>query len=445
MPGKPRRRQVRSQLALTVDHLWAKAVQMFEAADFSGAETTALSLLRSDPNRVQAWHLAAVAAAKLKRLDDSIARLQKCVAIDVQYAAGWKDLGSLCYNAQRFEESQQALRGYLKLKPHDTSIMGLLGTVLQSMQRLEDAAECFQQALEIHADDWRLYEGLASVYQISGRHEDTIACLLRALKCSHCSPDIHRQLVAAYRCMGQLAKAAEAAAAWQALDPTNPTAQHMLAALGRELAPERAPDEYISQVFDQFSKNFNQHLASLKYRAPELMVEIVSRVPLNDALILDAGCGTGLCGTSLRPLASRLVGVDLSAGMLEQAEQLKVYDELHQMELTAFLTECQVEFDWIVSADTLIYFGNLIPVLEQARRVLKPNGHLVFTLEEDSQPEETPSYRLQPNGRYVHRPDQVIAWLRQVGFVDIHVTSEILREEAGKPVKGLLIQCLNAR
>ena len=35
--------------------------------------------------------------------------------------------------------------------------------------------------------------------------------------------------------------------------------------------------------------------------------------------VLDAGCGTGLCGPLLRPYAKRLVGVDLSSGMLERA------------------------------------------------------------------------------------------------------------------------------
>ena len=37
--------------------------------------------------------------------------------------------------------------------------------------------------------------------------------------------------------------------------------------------------------------------------------------------ILDAGCGTGLCGPLLAPYARRLVGVDLSDGMLKHARE----------------------------------------------------------------------------------------------------------------------------
>ncbi len=39
------------------------------------------------------------------------------------------------------------------------------------------------------------------------------------------------------------------------------------------------------------------------------------------ARVLDAGCGTGLILRQLHPLASQAVGVDLSAGMLRQAQE----------------------------------------------------------------------------------------------------------------------------
>ena len=47
--------------------------------------------------------------------------------------------------------------------------------------------------------------------------------------------------------------------------------------------------------------------------------------------VLDAGCGTGLCGPLVAPYARRLVGVDLSARMLDAGRRRdSVYDELYQ-------------------------------------------------------------------------------------------------------------------
>ena len=66
--------------------------------------------------------------------------------------------------------------------------------------------------------------------------------------------------------------------------------------------------------------------------------------------ILDAGCGTGLCGVLLKPLARSLTGVDLSASMLKKAKQRGIYDRLVEDEITRFLSEHVAAFDVVASA-----------------------------------------------------------------------------------------------
>ena len=88
--------------------------------------------------------------------------------------------------------------------------------------------------------------------------------------------------------------------------------------------------------------SFDSKLAKLSYRAPALVAAMLedSGVEASKSLdVLDAGCGTGLCGPLMAPYARRLVGVDLSAGMLAQAKEKNVYDELFKVELTAYLRD----------------------------------------------------------------------------------------------------------
>src|SRR5439155_27388275 len=118
--------------------------------------------------------------------------------------------------------------------------------------------------------------------------------------------------------------------------------------------------------------------------------------------ILDAGCGTGLCGEHVRPFARRLVGVDLSLEMLKRAGVRKLYDDLILGELTAFVGAAPAAWDLVVSADTLVYFGDLAPVMAAALRGLRPGGHLVFTVDRASEAEAPLGLRIIPHGGYSH-------------------------------------------
>ena len=85
----------------------------------------------------------------------------------------------------------------------------------------------------------------------------------------------------------------------------------------------RAPrTAFVESTFDSFAASFDAKLAKLQYRAPSWSRRC-SRTPGVEPSkrldVLDAGCGTGLCGPLIAPYARRLVGVDLSAKMLAHA------------------------------------------------------------------------------------------------------------------------------
>ena len=100
--------------------------------------------------------------------------------------------------------------------------------------------------------------------------------------------------------------------------------------------------------------------------------------------MLDLGCGTGLVGTAFRAQVDHLTGVDLAAGMIEQARRRSLYDRLETAELTAFLAAEVVagrRYDLVLAADVLVYVRDLSPVVDAVRRVLAPRGLFAFTVE----------------------------------------------------------------
>jgi predicted TPR repeat methyltransferase len=218
----------------------------------------------------------------------------------------------------------------------------------------------------------------------------------------------------------------------------------MLSACAGDAAPPRASDAYVRTLFDDIADGFDEHLATLGYRAPQLVGAAVAASwpdPRGDRDVLDAGCGTGLCGTFLRPHARTLVGIDLSSGMLRRAKGLDVYDELIEAELASFLDAHRDAYDGIVSADTLCYFGDLEAVFTAAAAALRPSGRVFLTVERAAD-SVADGYHLQSHGRYSHAPSYVRQRLEHAGF-DVESMDEAeLRREAAVPVIGLVVTAM---
>ena len=242
--------------------------------------------------------------------------------------------------------------------------------------------------------------------------------------------------------IGEIGQAVKIFEEWLAEDPADPIPQHMLAACTGRDVPPRASDGFVAGIFDSFAASFESKLASLAYRAPALVVAMLEDSGLQPSKsldVLDAGCGTGLCGPMLAPYARQLSGVDLSAGMLARAKEKNVYDELVQGELTQHLRGRREAFDVIVSADTLVYFGALEEVVAAAAGALRPQGLLIFTLEDAGSLDAPLGYRLELHGRYSHSREYVERLLAGAGLA-CEIAHADLRMESGTPVRGLLIR-----
>ena len=101
----------------------------------------------------------------------------------------------------------------------------------------------------------------------------------------------------------------------------------------------------------------------------------VARPYLEDKVVLEAGCGTGLLLGRAQQAARRAVGVDLSPGMLEKARQRGL--EVRQADL-ASLPFDDHSFDTVYSFKVLAHIHDIARALNELDRVTRPGGHLVL-------------------------------------------------------------------
>jgi predicted TPR repeat methyltransferase len=234
---------------------------------------------------------------------------------------------------------------------------------------------------------------------------------------------------------------------WLEIEPDSCEAQHMVAAASGRAMPRRASDAYVQHIFDRFAESFDQVLKNLEYRAPQLLVNLLAQVVgsgQGKLDVLDAGCGTGLCGPLLKVWARRLVGVDLSPKMVERARLREVYDHLVVGELTAYLSTHPAAYDLVISADTLCYFGDLTAVVAAGAASLRPTGRLGFTLEMAAESDAPGGYRLQFHGRYSHTEPYVRRVMAGVGLEQVSIEEAVLRMERQEPVRGMVVMATRA-
>jgi predicted TPR repeat methyltransferase len=317
-----------------------------------------------------------------------------------------------------------------------------LGTVLRERGDLEKAVATLREAIALKPDHAPAWQNLGNALGDLNRLDEALDAHCEAMRLAPRSADSHRHLGALLHAVGRHKEAADVYQRWLRLFPDDPRAQHLAAACTDASVPQRASDDYVRAEFDRFASSFDKTLTRLEYQAPRLVSEEVARIfgeTKSHLAVLDAGCGTGLCGPLLRPRADFLSGVDLSPTMIELARGRSVYDALVVEELTAYFRHHQRTCDLIVSADTLVYFGDLGDVTAAAAKTLRPGGALVFTVER-AQPQDAPNgYRIHLHGRYSHTSDYLLRTLTKAGFIAPSLREVKLRKEADQWVEGWLV------
>lgn len=347
--------------------------------------------------------------------------------------------------ARQLGDPQAALRHTeraLALQPEAPVFLANHGGALAEAGDLRAAVGFLRAALRRRPDDPVALRNLGQALAALGDARAAVAPLERA---AALAPETEPLLALAHarRETGNLAGAATAAEAAAAQATTGSAlaeqARFLLAALGRAALPERAPAEYVRDLFDGFAARFDADLAeNLDYRTPELLAAALrdaGATPEGQGRGLDLGCGTGLSGLALAPLVRRLEGLDLSPRMLAQARRRGIYAELHLADLLDWLPPRPGAFDLIAAADVLNYLGDLRPALAGIATALRPGGLAAFSLEAG---EEGAPFALGPTMRYRHDGGHAAALAAEAGFHVLAQREAALRQERGAPVAGVL-------
>ncbi|WP_086725289.1 class I SAM-dependent methyltransferase [Streptomyces carpinensis] len=146
---------------------------------------------------------------------------------------------------------------------------------------------------------------------------------------------------------------------------------------------DRSADLVQANDYDSFAEAYSaeneNNLVNAYYARPAMLAlagDVAGR------RILDAGCGSGPLSAALRDRGAVVTGIDASAGMLALARR-RLGDDvaLHVVDLSDRLPFADGAFDDVVASLVLHYLEDWGPTLAELRRVLRPGGRLIASVD----------------------------------------------------------------
>lgn len=425
-------------------HFWLGVIEQQGGALSAAIEQFELALAahRRDPQWLLQAGLAHFQAGHLERAENLY---RQSLRLEPRSAIAHYNLGVLLQHKHDLPGAQRAFEAALVHQPAFAEALVNLANTLVAQGNAAAAEQCYRRALAVNPRLANAHHGLGLQFLRRQQYTQAARSFIAAVEhdaghgdawldlaeCHHLAGDDARAAACIEQALAHLPEASEARA----------TAQFKRAHYRGE-QPAALPHTAVARLYAGMAGSFDAHLTQrLGYRIPAtLMAELrawLTAFPsahARAANVLDLGCGTGLFGGEVRPFAATLVGVDLSASMLDKARERNVYDQLIESDIESWLDASPAMFDLIVATDVFIYAGPLDAIFRRVAAHLARGGRFAFSTE--SPPGFTQDHALQPSGRYAHGA-RYIEWLAAQHALSIERRlDEDIRTEGGVPVAG---------
>jgi predicted TPR repeat methyltransferase len=347
-------------------------------------------------------------------------------------------LGMISYRTGQFERAQYFLGEALRLAPDSLECLLIRGVALMQLKRTPAALDCFARALAVNPDFVEGHVNRATALLELGRTEEALAGFDRVVA-------LDPKNAIGWNNRGnaliKLQRYEEAAVCYEraleiAPDLTTARDNRFLVLLQLKRV-SRIPDHALTALFDEAAGKYDDlMLNQLHYRGHlnvrELAGEVLPR--RSGWRILDLGCGTGLVGAAFKDLAEggRLDGLDVAPKMIETARVRGIYDGLILGDLETVLIQDGPMYDLIVSADTMIYLGDLQPTFRGVAHRLERGGFYVFACEA----KDGEGWEQTAANRFRHSESYLRTEAARFGLEFVTIKPGVLRYEDGAPVAG---------
>lgn len=347
----------------------------------------------------------------------------------------------VCQQTGRLSEALNHLQEGLLTQPDATHAWVNKGLIEKQMGRLNHAIASFEQALALNPAIAPAHYSLGLIHLMQGTRAKAEYSFRKALDIDPRHTHASTQLATLLRYENRLDEATNIYRTILQHTPDNLMARFYIEALQQPEGPARIPPNVVQAIFadEAVGRNLENSLKNhLNYQTPNILyaaLQDIHGIEQQALDVLDLGCGSGLYGALIRSRAKELVGVDLSAAMIEECRHKNIYDELHIKDIEEYLSGTPKRFDLIIAMDVLCYFGDLRPLIYHCASILKPGGILACSVERAADENQWLFHRY---GHFLHSAAHLRDAAIAIGMREIRMTECALRHELGEDRIGFV-------
>jgi predicted TPR repeat methyltransferase len=395
----------------------------------------------TDVHIAQRSLLDAQILCRIGKLDEAARLFRDYLRVDPRHFASLHWLGLIYFQNRQFEKAEATMAKALQVQPAFLDGLRIRGLSLLQLNRCAQAITCFERALALRPNHIEVLVNLGTAFLETGRPEDALERFNHALALDPDNATGWNNLGNALVALEQFEDAVQAYERALAIQPNLETARRNRFLVRLKLGTvERIADFALREMFDDVADTFDAMMVGgLSYCGHTHVRDLAGRVlPRGSGWrILDLGCGTGLVGEAFKDMArsGRLDGLDLAPRMIETARARGIYDSLILGDLETVLAAPGPAYDLIVSADTMIYLGDLAPAFSGVANRLEKGGYYLFACEAKT----GTGWAFTASNRFAHSKCYLREEAARAGLSFIALSENTLRLEKAAPVAGFAI------
>jgi len=151
-----------------------EGMELFRVKNFDDAETKFRSVLRKEPDNIDALRFLGIVSIRQKKHSDAEALLQRAAALAPDFAMIWTNLGLAQSEQGKYKDAEVSLQRALQITPGDPEIYATLASGYVQSGRHDEAIENYQKALNIYGDHFPSHLGMGHALKTIGKQEEAI-------------------------------------------------------------------------------------------------------------------------------------------------------------------------------------------------------------------------------------------------------------------------------